>query len=116
MPNWIIVLSSAIGAVVLATALAVGEVVNAPRSDITTILMPHLPVLRGRRTWRVRPCRDDADDHKLGRQYDLDASPSGRAGLARTPAWQDWIAALGSSGSGDLQGAQSSGNTGERGL
>src|SRR5260370_26889532 len=45
MPTWGIVLSSAIGGIVLATALAVAEGVNAPRSGIGTILIPHLPVL-----------------------------------------------------------------------
>jgi len=45
MPNWLIVLSSGIGAIVLAAALAVAEVINAPPSDIGTILMPHVPVL-----------------------------------------------------------------------
>ena len=44
MPNWLIVLSGEIGAIVLAAALAV-PVINAPPSDIGTILMPHVPVL-----------------------------------------------------------------------
>jgi hypothetical protein len=98
MPTWIIVLLSAIGAIVLATALAVAEVVNAPHYDIGTTLMPHLPVLVvgalgvyglgammltttnlvGSMIW-VR--------HHLG-----------RAAPGRTPAWQDWIAALGTNG------------------
>jgi hypothetical protein len=40
-----IVLSSAIGAIVVAAPLAVPEVVNASRSDIASTLLPHLPVL-----------------------------------------------------------------------
>jgi hypothetical protein len=98
MPTWIIVLSSAIGAIVLATALAVAEVVNAPRSDIVTILMPHLPVLAvgalgvyGLGALMLTTTNLVASmiwmRHRLG-----------RAALGRTPVWQDWIAALGTNG------------------
>jgi hypothetical protein len=98
MPTRIIVLSSAIGAIVLATALAVAEVVNAPRSDIGTILMPHLPVLvvgalgvYGLGAMLLTTTNLVANiiwmRHHLG-----------RAALGRTPAWHDWIAALGTSG------------------
>jgi len=45
MPPWTIVLSSAIGAIVVAAALAVPGVMNAPRSEIGTILLPHFPAL-----------------------------------------------------------------------
>jgi hypothetical protein len=98
MPNWIIVLSSAIGAVVLATALAVGEVVNAPRSDITTILMPHLPVLAVGALGVYGLVAMMLTTTNLVASMIWMRHHLGRAGLARTPAWQDWIAALGSSG------------------
>ena len=45
MPPWTIALSSAIGAILVVGALAVSEVINAPRSEIGTILLPHLPAL-----------------------------------------------------------------------
>ena len=95
MPNWIIVLSSAIGAIVLATALAVAEVMNAPRSDIATILMPHLPVLAvgalgvyGLGAMLLTTTNLVAS--MLWMRHHL-----GRAAVDRTPAWRDWIAALG---------------------
>ena len=43
MPPWTITVSSAIGAIVVVGALAVSEVINAPRSEIGTILLPHSP-------------------------------------------------------------------------
>jgi len=98
MPTRIIVLSSAISAIVLATALAVAEVMNAPRSDIGTILMPHLPVLAvgalgvyGLGAMLLTTTNLVANiiwmRHHLG-----------RAALGRTPDWHDWIAALGTNG------------------
>ena len=98
MTTRIIVLSSATGAIVLATALAVAEVMNAPRSDIGTILVPHLPVLAvgalgvyGLGAMLLTTTNLVADiiwmRHHLG-----------RAALGRTPAWHDWIAALGTNG------------------
>ena len=97
MPNWIIALSSAIGAIVLATALAVAEVMNAPRSDIATILMPHLPVLAvgalgvyGLGAMLLTTTNLVAS--MLWMRHHL-----GRAAVDRTPAWRDWIAALGTS-------------------
>jgi hypothetical protein len=98
MPNWIIVLSSAIGALVLTIALAVAEVMNAPRSDIATILMPHLPILA------VGALGVYGLGAMLLTTTNLVASlfwmrhHLGRAAVDRTPAWRDWIAALGTSG------------------
>jgi hypothetical protein len=43
MRPWMIVLSSAIGAIVVAAGLAAPEVLNAPRSEIAPILLPRLP-------------------------------------------------------------------------
>ena len=98
MPTWIIVFSSAIGAVVLATALAVAEAVNAPRSDIGTILMPNLPVLAVGALGVYGLVAMMLTTTNLVASMIWMRHHLGRAGLARTPAWQDWIAALGSSG------------------
>ena len=43
MPPWTIVLSSAIGAVVVVAALAMPEIINVPRSEIGATLLPQLP-------------------------------------------------------------------------
>ena len=115
MPTWMIVLSSAIGAIVLATALAVAEVMNAPRSDIGTILMPHLPVLA------VAALGVYGLGAMLLTTTNLVASMIwmrhhlGRTVLGRTPAWHDWIAALGTDGFRRLANALSAGRTGDRG-
>jgi hypothetical protein len=45
MRAWMIVLSSAVGAIAAAGALAVPELLNASRSEIGPILLPHLPAL-----------------------------------------------------------------------
>ncbi len=98
MPTWMIVLSSAIGAMVLTTALAVAEVMNAPRADIATILIPHLPVLA------VGALGVYGLGAMLLTTTNLIASliwmrhHLGRAALGRTPAWHDLIAALGTNG------------------
>jgi len=98
MPTWSIVLSSAIGAIVLATALAVAEVMNAPRSEIGSILMPHLPVLS------VGALGVYGLGAILLTTINLVASMIwmrhhlARAALGQTPAWHHWIAALGTKG------------------
>jgi hypothetical protein len=98
MPNWLIVLSSGIGAIVLATALAVAEVMNAPHSGIGTILMPHVPVLA------VAALGVYGLGAMLLTTTNLVVSMIwmrhhlGRTVFGRTLAWQDWIAALGTDG------------------
>ena len=98
MPNWSIVLSSAIGAIVLATALAVAEVMNVPHSDSATILIPYLPVLAvgalaayGLGAMLLTTTNFVAS--LIWMRHHL-----GRTALHRTPAWHDWIAALGTNG------------------
>jgi hypothetical protein len=98
MPNWLIVLSSGIGAIVLATALAVAEVMNAPHSDIGTILMPHVPVLAvaalgGYGLGAMLLTTTNLVVSMIWMRHHL-----GRTVFGRTPAWQDWIAALGTDG------------------
>ncbi len=114
MSTRIIVLSSAIGAIVLATTLAIAEVMNAPRSDIGTILMPHLPVLVVGALGVYGLGAMLLTDHKLGRQYYLDAPPSGARRTWPNAAWHDWIAALAQTGSGNCKRV-SAGRTGDRG-
>jgi hypothetical protein len=98
MPTWGIVLSSAVGAIVVATALAVAEVMNAPRSEIGTILIPHLPVLA------VGALGVYGLSAVLLTTINLVASMIwmrhhlGHVALGRMPAWHDWIAALGTNG------------------
>jgi hypothetical protein len=98
MPTWSIVLSSAIGGIALATVLAVAEVMNVPRSEIGTVLAPHLPVLA------VGAFGVYGLGAMLLTTTNLVASiiwmrhHLGRAALGRTPAWRDWIAALGTNG------------------
>jgi hypothetical protein len=91
-------LSSAIGAIVLATALAVAEVMNAPRSEIGTMLMPHLPALAvgalgvyGLGAMLLTTTNLVAGIVWMRRHL-------GRAALGQIPAWHDWIAALGTPG------------------
>lgn len=98
MPTWGTVLSSAIGAILLATALAVAEVMNAPRSEIGTMLIPHLPVLA------VGALGVYGLGVMLLTTINLVASMVWmrhhlrRVALGRTPVWRDWIAALGTDG------------------
>ncbi len=98
MPTWSTVLSSAIGAILLATALAVAEVMNAPRSEIGTMLIPHLPVLA------VGALGVYGLGAMLLTTINLVASMVWmrhhlrRVALGRTPVWRGWIAALGTDG------------------
>jgi hypothetical protein len=91
-------LSSAIGAILLATALAVAEVMNAPRSEIGTMLIPHLPVLA------VGALGVYGLGAMLLTTINLVASMVWmrhhlrRVALGRTPVWRGWIAALGTDG------------------
>jgi hypothetical protein len=98
MPNWTIVLSSAVGAIVLATALGAAEVMNAPRSEIGTMLMPHLPALAvgalgvyGLGAMLLTTTNLVAGMVWMRRHL-------GRAALGQIPAWHDWIAVLGTNG------------------
>ncbi len=98
MPTWSIVFSSAIGAIVLAAALVAAEVINAPRSEIGTILMSHLPVLAvgalgvyGLAAMLLTTTNLVAN--MIWMRHHL-----GRAALGRMPAWHEWIAALGTNG------------------
>ena len=98
MPTWSTVLSSAIGAILLATALAVAEVINAPRSEIGTMLIPHLPVLAVGALGVYGLGAMSLTTINLVASMVWMRHHLGRAALGRTPAWRGWIAALGSDG------------------
>src|ERR1700755_3074707 len=98
MPNWTIISSSAIGAIVLAAALAIAEVMNAPRSEIGQTLMPHLPVLAvgalgayGLGATLLTTTNMVASVIWMRHHIRRDA-------FHRAPAWHGWIAALGTNG------------------
>src|SRR6202045_1930215 len=95
MPTWIIVSSSAIGAVVLATALAGAELITAPPAEIETILVPHLPALAVGALGAYGLAAILLTTINLVGSMIWMRRHLGRAALGRTPAWHDWIAALG---------------------
>jgi hypothetical protein len=98
MRPWTIALSSAIGTIVVLAALAVPEVINAPRSEIGTLLLRHFPALAvgalgvyGLGAMLLTTTTLVAGMLRL-RQYLARAAPG------RAPTRHDWIAALGGSG------------------
>jgi hypothetical protein len=98
MPNWSIVFSSAVGAIVLATALAVAEVMNAPSSEIGTILMPHLPVLAVGALGVYGLGAILLTTINLATSMIWMRHHLAPAALGQTPDWHHWIAALGTKG------------------
>src|SRR5271155_554314 len=98
MPTWSIVLSSAIGAIVLAAALVVAEVINAPSSEVGTILVSHLPVLAVGALGMYGLAAMLLTTTNLVASMIWMRHHLGRAPLSRMPDWHDWIAALGTNG------------------
>ena len=95
MAPWTIVLSSTIGAIVVAGVLAIPELVNAPRSEIGAALLQHVPVLAvgalgvyGLGTILLTTADLVAALLRMRRQLT-------RAAIGAAPAWQDWIATFG---------------------
>lgn len=98
MPPWTITVSSAIGAIVVVGALAVSEVINAPRSEIGTILLPHLPALAVGALGvyglgAILLATTTLVTGILRMRQHLARAANGRA-----PARHEWIAALGANG------------------
>lgn len=98
MRPWMIVSSGAIGAIIVAFALAAPEVVNAPRSDIGPILLAHLPALAVAAlavyalfTILLATATLVADIFRLRRDLARTVSD-------REPVRQDWITAFGANG------------------
>jgi hypothetical protein len=99
MPPWTIVLSSAIGAIVVVAVLAIPELVNAPRSEIGTTLLQHSPALAvgalgvyGLGAMVLTTA--DLVAAMLRMRHQLT-----RAVPGLPSAWHDWIAALGTNSS-----------------
>src|SRR5438270_961209 len=95
MPPWTIVLSSTIGAIVVVAVLAIPELVNAPRSEIGTTLLQHLPALAvgalgGYGLGAMLLTTADLVAAMLRMRHQLT-----RAAPGLPSAWHDWIAALG---------------------
>lgn len=98
MRPWIIVLSSAIGAVVVASLLAVPEVLSAPRSEIGPIFLSHLAALAVAGLAVYALCAMLLTTATL-----VAGTLRLRHSLARTardrmPAQPDWLAAFGANG------------------
>jgi hypothetical protein len=98
MQPWMIVLSSAIGAIVVAAVFAVPDVLNAPRSDIESILLTRLPVLAvaglavyGLCAMLLTTANLIAGTLRV-RQHLV------RTGPDQSPARHDWLAAFGTIG------------------
>src|SRR5215469_2052846 len=95
MAPWTIVLSSAIGAIVLAGVLAIPELVSAPRSEIGATLVQHLPelvvgALGGYGLGAILLTTADLVAAVVRIRQQLT-----RAALGLASAWQDWTAAFG---------------------
>jgi hypothetical protein len=98
MRPWMIILMSAIGAIVVATAMVGPELLASPRSDFGSIMLPHLPVLA------VATLAVYALSAILLATGTLVAGVLSvrrrleRMGAYRTPAQPNWTAAFGSTG------------------
>jgi hypothetical protein len=98
MQPWMIVLSSAIGAIVVAAALAVPEVVHAPRSDITSTLLRHLPVFAVAGLAVYSLCAMLLTTANLIAGTLRLRHHLARTGSDQRPARRDWLAAFGTIG------------------
>ena len=98
MRPWMTVLSSAIGAIVIAVGLALPELLHAPVSKVWALLLPRLPALA------VAAVAAYALGAMLLTTATLVAGTLrarlhlGRTALDRIPPQRDWIAAFGSNG------------------
>ena len=96
MRPWIIILTSAIGAIVVATAMVGPELLEAPRSDFGSTVLPHLSVLAVATLAVYALCAMllatgtlIADALSVRRRL-------GRIGRYPRPAQRDWTTAFGS--------------------
>lgn len=95
MAPWTIVLSSTVGAIVVAGMLAIPELVTAPRSEIGTALLQHMPALAVGALGvyglaAILLTTVDLVTALLRIRQQLTRAATGRA-----PAWHDWTAAFG---------------------
>ncbi len=98
MQPWMIVLSSAIGAIVVAAAFAVPDVVNVPRSDIESILLTRLPVLAVAGLAVYGLCAMLLTTANLIAGTLRVRHHLARTGSDQSPARRDWFAAFGTIG------------------
>jgi hypothetical protein len=98
MRPWVIVLSSAIAAIVVAAALAVPEVINAPRSEIASTLLPHLLALAVAALAAYGLCAMLLTTANLVAGTLRVRTHLARPAPDRVPARRDWLAAFGTNG------------------
>jgi hypothetical protein len=98
MRSWMIVLTSAIGAIVVVTAMVGPELLEAPRSDIGAILFPHLTMLAVAGLAVYALCAMVLATGTLVASVLLVRRRLERMGGYRTPAQPNWTAAFGSTG------------------
>lgn len=98
MRPWMIVLSSAIGAIVVAAALAVPELLNAPGSDFGSILLLHLATLAVAALAVYALCAMLLTAGTLIADSLFVRHRLGSPGAYRTLGQRDWTAAFGSVG------------------
>jgi len=98
MRPWMIVLTSAIGAIVVAAAMVGPELLEASRSDIGAILVPHLTMLAVAGLAVYALCAMVLATGTLVASVLLVRRRLERMGGYRTPAQPNWTAAFGSTG------------------
>jgi hypothetical protein len=98
MRPWMIVLASAIGAVVVAAAMVGPELSEGPRSDFGSILLAHLSVLAVAALAVYALCAMLLATGTLVAEALFVRHRLGRMGGYRTPAQPNWTAAFGSTG------------------
>jgi hypothetical protein len=98
MRPWMIVLSSAIGAIVVGAALAVPEVLNAPRPEIGPGLLPHLPALAVAALATYALCAMLLTTATLLAGTLRVRHHLARTGSDRAPTQRDWVADFGANG------------------
>jgi hypothetical protein len=98
MRPWMIVLSSAIGAIVVGAALGVPEVLNAPRPEIGPMLLPHLPALAVAALATYALCAMLLTTATLLAGTLRVRHHLARTGSDRAPTQRDWVADFGANG------------------
>ncbi len=98
MRPWMIVLVSAIGAIVVAAAMVGPELLAAPHSDFASIVLPHLPVLAVATLAVYALCAMLLATGTLVAAVLSVRRRLERMGGYRTPAQPNWTSAFGSTG------------------
>ena len=98
MRPWIIVLSSALCAIIAAAGLAGPELLRAAPSDFGSVLLPHLPMLAVAVFGVYALCATLLTTGTLVTETLFVRHRLGRSGAYRMPTYRDWTAAFGSIG------------------